>query len=125
MMHILVLAVLSAAGGAAAFEPNTGSSLLVQAGACSAFEFTPQPAHKFSYTLKLLSVGAAGCDRGLVRWVAPRAPICSRRWPRGAWCCRAASCVQCCDPAAKPTRTKLAAGRRAAGCPSSTSRRRA
>ncbi len=67
MMHILVLAVLLAAGGAAAFEPNTGSSLLVQAGACSAFEFTPQPAHKFSYTLKLLSVGAAGCDRGLVR----------------------------------------------------------
>jgi hypothetical protein len=74
MMHILVLAVLLAAGGAAAFEPNTGSSLLVQAGACSAFEFTPQPAHKFSYTLKLLSVGAASCDRGLVRWVAPRAP---------------------------------------------------
>ncbi|KAK9843765.1 hypothetical protein WJX81_005511 [Elliptochloris bilobata] len=69
MQSLVISALLTilAAPRVRGFEPNTGSQLLVQAGSCSAFEFTTQPQYKFTYTLKLLSVAAAGCDRGQIR----------------------------------------------------------
>lgn len=75
MQALFISVLLTAIAQVHAFEPNTGSQLLVQAGSCAAFEFTPQPQYKFTYTLKLLSVAAAGCDRGQIQ-CAPCSTSC-------------------------------------------------
>ena len=91
MQALFISAVLTAIARVHAFEPNTGSQLLVQAGSCAAFEFTPQPQYKFSYTLKLLSVAAAGCNRGQIQC----APCCT--WlPVPAQCAGPACSVYAC-----------------------------
>lgn len=91
MQALFISALLTAIAHVHAFEPNTGSQLLVQAGSCAAFEFTPQPQYKFTYTLKLLSVAAAGCDRGQIQcapccpWV-PTCAQCAGNANRGCAC---------------------------------------
>ena len=91
MQALFISALLTAIAHVHAFEPNTGSQLLVQAGSCAAFEFTPQPQYKFTYTLKLLSVAAVGCDRGQIQ-CAP----CCHGLPVRAQCAGPAGSVRAC-----------------------------